>query len=438
MATTKKAEEQRFAKDLEFTDSYVFNKDTRQYIVFLKSAGKTIVVDETTHKSMMNAYCGEDERTVEEIAATHSFPRSYFDEYKRIFGWVREGMPITDEDILEGDTEHLVQDLLEKKRFEISQKFQKKSWKITQENSTKWIQFEDGVLRPFEKFIENIKPLPTKKISKLNLEGEHLIVGLSDVHYGAHSDSRYLFNKDNKGWSLDDTNKAIDDYAAQLLRFVKSKRNPIQSSVIFSVGDILQTLSGKTAKGTEIEAWPLAEGQFDAAFNSLAKFIQYMSEILPVNKIVSLAGNHSIHDTTLFKCLAAYFRTYEGIKFEIHDARWCIVNVGGCGIIAEHGSSPYYKSSLPKEGSARDAYIQKLVLEKREELKDVKQIIYLSADQHHFEMNERGHFTQVMFSTVVARDRYANDNNLRGRAQQNSLIIDNMGLKEVVSFYLGQ
>lgn len=439
MAITNKVKEIQQIKELEFKDKYVFNKDTKQYIVFLKSLSKSIVVDESIHKAMLTAYSGEDERSISEICATFNFPETLFTEYKTIFGWNRKGLAVTDEEIEYGKVDTIVEDLVQQKRFEIAQKLQKKDWDITQQDAIHWREFEIKVLNPFENAIKAIKPLPVPKIKPGKVTGDkHLVIGLSDNHFGSVTDGKFLFNAKNKGWTMADTNKAIDNYATQLNNLVKSRNYKFKEALIFSLGDqIHQNYDGKTTKGTVIEGWPHAEEQWENAFNSYSKLIGYISDILPVSRVISVAGNHSsFGDTILFKALQGYFRNNKSIKFEVYDSRWCLVKVGKVGIIAEHGASPYYKSRLPRGGTPREAYIQKLMWEKREELKDCSQILFISGDTHSFQHNEYGQFDQIIFGSLVGADKYADNNNLRGKPRQNALVLENGHLSEVLNFYL--
>ena len=201
------------------------------------------------------------------------------------------------------------------------------------------------------------------------------------------------------------------------------------------MGDILHTLTGETAKGTPIEGFPLGEEQFDQAFTSLVKFFQGLSEMIGLSRVLSITGNHSLSDCHLFKCLKAYFRNYPNLIFNVYDSRWAVEKVGGLGLLIEHGASPYFKTKLPPMGNQRDAYVQKLILQNRGELDGCKQVVYISGDQHHFEYNERANYEQVMFSTVVGNDFYANQHGLFNIPRQNGLVIEDGKIVEVLNFY---
>jgi hypothetical protein len=437
MATTKKAEEQRFAKDLEFTDGYVFNKEDRKYIVFLKSAGKSIVVDESRHKAMMNAYCGEDERTVEEIAATHAFPRLYFDEYKRIFGWTRDGMSLTDEDILDGDTEELAEHLIEKKRFEIAQKVQKKDWKRTKEDATKWIEFEAKQYNPFVEAINHWTP-PALKIIKSPKEkkGEAKIcaIGLSDLHYGASANARYMYSQPD--WTTEKTCEAVDKFADTIGTDVLARTYNFSKAVIMGLGDLIHSLNGKTTRGTELKYDCIREDQFDYALSSLTHFISRILMMFPAVEVHSVYGNHNYEtEMALFRALAAFFRNQPNIQFFNYSTRPASFRAGNTLILMDHGADSVERTYVPKPGKGLESHVQSLLLQKPELLDGVKTKLFVMGDRHHWENMEYGDFEYIMFSAPMAGDEHSSVNNLRSRARQSCLILDDSGLKEILHCY---
>lgn len=437
MAATKKSEEQKLIKDLEFTDGYVFNPTTKQYVIFLKSASKPIVIDEATFKSMLNAYSGEDQRSVEEICATHSFPKAYFDEMRRIFKWSRDGLPLTDEDILSVDSDELVEDLLEKKRFEVGQKFQKKDWKQTQENSERWVQFEMKNLNPFVRALENWNPPKfTGKIltqNKFKGDPKTWVAALSDLHYGAKASECYMYSQ--KGWDTHKTIEAVKKYSESILRDVKARNYNFEKAIILGMGDLIHSLNGKTGRGTELKYDYIREEQFDYAFTSLAEFIANVASCFPKLEIRSLAGNHNYEsEICLFRALAAYFRNQKNIEFYHYSTRPASFRTGNTLFLIDHGADSGERAYVPS-GPKLQTHVQSLLLQKPELLQGVKTRIFAQGDKHHWHNEEFNDFEFIMFSTSLVGDEHASVNNLNNRARQSSLILDEGGLKEIIHCY---
>ena len=420
-------------------DNLYFNTLTKRYVIYLKSVGgKNITLPESVVKSIYLSYSDlyKEASTIEDVMRLTKLPRECVKELLSIFQLNHSSLPITPYEFLNKNDEEIIQDLESQRKFTLQQKIEHRTWANIQNEASQWRDFKYNTLDPFERFTQNIKPISKPKIKLDKSNADHsLLIGLSDLHFGASSAARYLFSKTNKGWNLDDTNKAIDLYLVNILKLTKERSYKFKECVAFSCGDILHGLYSKTVKGTDIEAFPQGEEQFDSAFNCLARFFEGLSEILPLSRVVSLTGNHSLSDAHLFKCLKAYFRNYEGLIFNVYDSRWAVEVVGELGIVVEHGASPYYKHKLPPNGSQRESYIQKLIWEQREILKNCKQVAFISADQHHFEYNEKNNFEQIMFSTIVGKDKYSNQNGFFNKPRQNGLVIQDGKITEVLNFY---
>jgi hypothetical protein len=118
---------------LEQTDKYTYNRELDQYVVFLRAAGKDIVVPGQRHREMLQAYSNWNgsELSINEICRSFSLPKAWFDEYKAIMGWTHDHEPVTAEELADRPVEDIVGDLLQQKRFALNQEFQKRDWKQT-------------------------------------------------------------------------------------------------------------------------------------------------------------------------------------------------------------------------------------------------------------------------------------------------------------------
>ena len=420
-------------------ENLYLNTLSKQYVVYLKSLGKNVVIPEDKIKSVVTNYTDlfHDAATIEDVAKQLKMPRKIAEEILKVFGFTHSSLPVTPYELHVSSDEEIVSDIEELRKFRLSQEIEKQAWHTIQGQALKWQKLEKNILDPFEQFVKNIKPIEYKPKFKGNVEktGKFLCIGLSDIHWGANSEKRYLFGKSAEDWNIDKTNHAVDKYLAGIFQLIKGRNYKFEECIAISLGDILHTLTGETAKGTPIEGFPLGEEQFDQAFTSLVKFFQGLSEMIGLSRVLSITGNHSLSDCHLFKCLKAYFRNYPNLIFNVYDSRWAVEKVGGLGLLIEHGASPYFKTKLPPMGNQRDAYVQKLILQNRGELDGCKQVVYISGDQHHFEYNERANYEQVMFSTVVGNDFYANQHGLFNIPRQNGLVIEDGKIVEVLNFY---
>lgn len=426
-------------QDLEFKDKYVFNKDTGQYIFFCKKAGKNIVLEESLFKSILQSYSNFNgpDSTINEMSRKFNIPRNILSEILNIYGFTHDEIPVTKEELFEKTPEEITEDLLQTKKFEIYQKFQKKDWKETQEDANKWRALQIGQLNPFKDFVNTFKPQITNVTLPNNeVAGDHHIVfELSDLHFGAHADEEELYL--GKGWNIEETTKSILTLCAKAKAHVLAQKAKYASVKLLLMGDLLDSLTGETEKGTELDTHPIGEKQFEVGFKVLETFISGLLEVCPKIEVIGVAGNHSYYgDWALMKCLEKFFSSNPNVKFNISKKRWVNFEIEGSLFIAEHGYSAFYKAKVPKGDLARESYIKTLLLSKPELLINSKRRYFLTADQHSLEYKEYNGFEFIRFSTPVRGNKFVDHLALTNAPRQNALIVNKDGVQQIVNFYL--
>jgi hypothetical protein len=432
-------------ENIETLEKPYFNTENKQYVVFLNAIGRNMVVSEEKHRSILQMYSNwdGDERTIGQICRNVQWPRPVLIEYLKKFNLTHDSLPVTDEELTTQSDDELLGRLKELRKFSLHQKFEKESWDNIRADAAKWRAFEYKQYGPFLDFLEKYEPKPIKPLPcKYDGRGgdRTMLIGLSDVHYGSHVHPRYIYNdKHSKdgGWSIEHTKEAVDNYFLQIKEEVGSRKYKFEKAILCSLGDIIHGINGFTEKGQKLETFPLGQEQYDGAFDSLTHFIARTLEVFNKCEVHSVAGNHSLLDTILFKALAAYFRTDDRVTFNIYDSQHAMFKVYNTLFVMEHGASPYFKAKLPSTKTARKSYIQDLFLSHPEKLVGAKTKVFLSADQHHFEACEMGDIEQYMFSTLVGADKYADHNGWKNNPRQNCLVVDKDGVKEILNFYLG-
>ncbi len=420
---------------LECKESYVFNKADRTYVVFLKNAGKNVVVPERLHKSLMAAYIGD--MPVDEIESKFSFPASYLPEYKKIFGWQRRGVPITDEDAMELSVESCAEKMLAEKKFDIIQEFNKESWKQTQQDASKWQDFYYKKFEPFQGALDSWSPakIPPFKSPLVDKKSDKVfLVGLSDLHFGASANSAYMFNRPS--WSTKKTVDCVDKFADSITQDVRNRNEKFKKCVIVSLGDILHSVSGKTGRGTELIYDCIEEEQFDYALESLRVFIQRMVELFGACEVHSVGGNHHYEgDVMLFRALDMFFRSDKRITFSHHSSRPSHFIVDKTLIMMDHGADHKERTYVPPRGLKLEKHVQSLLLSVPDIVSRCKSFLFLVGDKHHWEHIEYSNFEFLMFGTTMGSCQHASVNNWKNRARQSCLILDNNGLKEILHTY---
>jgi hypothetical protein len=437
------AQDKEWKSGLKFTKKYVYNKEDDKYVMYLKAANGNIVLPGDIVRGIVKNYsnwCGE-EHSINELCRNYKIPRAYFNELKEVLGITHDSEPITQEELLEKDVHDIAEDLLQQKRFQLHQQFQKRSWEQTEEAASKWFKLQEGVYNPFVNFLTSWVP---PKYSSVHYTGpkmsktwtpRSLLVGLSDVHFGAKSNSKDSYR--NKGYSTQEAVDCLENYTKKIKDIVEERNYGFESCVLASLGDILHTTgAGFTTKGTMLVHDCVKEEQFEAAFQSICKLIINLLSLFPKVHVKSVKGNHNdFGDYVLFKALECYFRTENRITFDVFQSDHGLFKINKCLFVISHGYSAEYKGRIPAQGKARESYIANLFLSKPETLQGVKQKVLLTADQHHLEMREYAEFEHYMLSTTVRGDKHSEAMGLNNMPRQSCFVIDSSGVKEIIYCY---
>jgi len=331
----------------------------------------------------------------------------------------------------------LVEEMANSKSFNIQQKFEKRDWKQTQEDAEKWRVLKHSKIVPFQDFLQKWNPpkyIPFKSQNLNDIKSDKVFtVVLSDLHFGSSANSRYMFNRPD--WSTEQTVAAVDKYATEIIKEVKSRNYKFNKCVIIGIGDLIHSALGKTARGTELIYDCIKEEQFDYALTSLLHFYKRMVELFGKVESHDVGGNHHYElDMALFRALNMYFKEDKRISFTHHSSRPAAFKCGNTLIMMDHGADSKERVYVPS-GAKLEKHVQSILINNQHLLHDVKTKLFIQGDKHHFEHIEFGTFEYVMFGTILGADEHANVNNWYNRARQSIMVLDNTGLKEIIHVY---
>lgn len=427
---------------------YLYNQRTKDYIfdfTDVKNIGKVYTFNETQIMAILQDYSNFDKcpKTIVEVSRIHKIPPWVLKKILNALGKVHDSLPLTDEYMENSDKseEQIAEDLLATRTFNIYQKFNQSTWKQIQENSDKWIQFENGVLSPLKDVLSTLKIdpfIPIKsKLNKQKIENQVYIVCLSDLHFGCSSSKENTFYS-KEDWNIDKTVIALRKYIDSIKKDLLNRKFIPNSCVVFSVGDILDSLSGFTDKATKLNTNPIGIKQFRIAVNALVEFFCELKSLFPKISVRSVPGNHdSLGDILLFEFLKIYFKNDNSITFTITTCRWDMFNIGNNLFVLEHGYSAKYKNKVPYDDKSRENYVQKLFIEKSSEFTNpIKNRYFVMGDRHHYEQKTLSSFEFIQLPTIVESDEYSDNLNLKSRPRQQCFILDNSnGIIETLNFY---
>ena len=429
-------------KDLYYTEKYVYNPESKLYVFLTEGKlGKNVKLQDYEVKSIIKTYSNYDgdESSINEVCLKFNITRQALIEVLKSLNFTHDTLPFLPEELLHIDEDKAVDELIQDKRFIIHQKLQKKDWNQTKEDAAKWNSLISGVINPIQEFLSSWEPkssyLTPLSINRSNSNEQYeMVVGLSDVHFGAYLRNSDVYN--HKEWSTEKTKELISEYAKNIKSDVSKRNYSIKKLNIVSVGDIIHTLSGLTNKGTVLEYDHKGIDQFKFAFEAICQFIESLGDTFEYINVYSVGGNHDfVGDWMLFNTLEKYFRNENRITFYNSATRWIDFKIVNSLFIAEHGYSHQYKSKVPASGPAREAYIQNLFIKHSNKHQNINSRYFICGDQHSLQYDEYNNFEMVRFSSSVGGDKYPDHCNLHSRQRQNAFIVDSKGIKEIINYY---
>lgn len=429
-------------------EKYSYNPNTKQYRIYCPSTGGNVILNKELVESLKEAYSNFDKNpcSINEICKSYHIPRKIFLEIKTAMGWTHDSLPVTTEQILENDdNSSIINDLIQRRTFTIEQQYNKECWKQIEDKAKKFDILLNGIWNPLKDFLSNWQPpknvhnITCKPNKKITGKHEALVINLSDIHFGKHNDGRKSLNL--PAWTIHDTMDVVQQYAEKLNILLQSAHN-VSEIYLLAVGDIIDSLTGLTEKGTRLDSTPIGEEQFSLAMDSMVLFIDSILKLttklgITVN-VKSVSGNHSAFgDWALFYCLSKYYHSNPAIKFDISEKRWNGFKLFNSLIVFEHGYSPYYKHAKLPSGPARQLYIQDIMNSPAfsKLFASTDYHYYIVGDQHHLEHQEYTNFEFIMLSSITPGNNYEDHNLWLSRQRQTILLFDDDGLKQQIYFY---
>lgn len=426
--------------EIKTNDKYSYNTENDTYIVNIKCLAKPFVINGSTHRAICRAYSDLGSSvSSEEICRKYGISPEVFSSYKGIFKLTKNSLPLSDEVIEQNSVADSAADMIEQKKFQIYQEFEKESWKETQAAAQKWRHLEAKTLDPIKEFLNNWTPPKYEpyEVIKTNPENSYSMAVLAnDWHYGACSDKKTLFRGETH--STDKTVESVKKYGEQIVSNIANFGLKISKQLIIFNGDIANSSNpyGQTTKGTQVRNDKLDEELFEIAFNSMAEFILNVSKTSESCLVVSSQGNHGgVLDNLLCFALSKYFKDQKNIEFHINSKFAGSFVERNSLFIYSHGAHNSYKAKAPK-GLKLDNYIQSMIINEQEKYKNITSRIALFGDLHTLNLRETNDFYYILAPSLISGDFYSDALGLRSKPAQISLLIDDYGIKSIFNHYL--
>jgi hypothetical protein len=299
-----------------------------------------------------------------------------------------------------------------------------------------WYDFQNGVLEPLREIVEEWVPAvpeplpPVKNRVKSSNQNDTQCIMLNDLHFGEKIVASELF----QGVDCDTTK--IDNRMKDYLLW---QRDQVAQGVcsdkechLFALGDFVNSMTGFTTKGTQIEG-ERGVGQALAASDCIYRFIEGLSQIFGRVCVHGVGGNHDYYTDLLIlhnvcKRLVDQGRLNEN-DVNITQAIKGSVTVAGTYILYEHGASALFRKKTSAK-SAAGTLAAMLIDPNAPRGKHPR--VAICGDGHCREVVEKHGYMFIRAGAMVDGNRYATENEWISDPSQTSFTVNEHGVSKIL------
>jgi predicted phosphodiesterase len=281
---------QQWTKD----GDYHFDENTGEYLVYLDAANDMVSIPKEKMEQIWEWYSNWTGKTdtINQICQKIGFPRTWFNELRRTMGLTHDREPFTPEEMVEKETDQLVDDLLQKRRRELAQEWENEKLKQIKAEAEDYRRIRQGQIEPLKTALSQLD-LTTNDTDyeiKTRTEGAEnedycALVGIADCHIG-YSD----FDEDE--WSVRDSGDRVIEAYKKVLERTLNNGTPERIILAF-LGDFFHVdrESLSTSYGTQLEAEGLVEDILQEGYRVAHTLVEMAKEVAEVS-IRVVEGNH--------------------------------------------------------------------------------------------------------------------------------------------------
>ena len=323
---------------------YYYAEARDMYVITVKSRKRPLVVPGDVWRSIRDAYSNWDgaPASINDVARRFGISRRIVQELLRAMGTTHDSSPYSDEEILEGEEESLVEDLVRRKEQSIYAKAEKRRWRQIEDESLKWRLVQNSILDPMRSFLSSgdggLPPVnvPTADIRSDSEAGNYaVVIGLTDWHYGCLG-----ADYGHDGYNRDVAIKRMwNSVESVMTRVLKRRRTPDWIGI--PIGS--DNLHADTYKQTTTSL--NTNMHIDGSMRTLVKeylhtmksLVEYLAQFGPV-KLLPCFGNHDrMLGIATYVSLSLLFEDNDRVTAEGDLRDICVMTYGDTMIALNHG-----------------------------------------------------------------------------------------------------
>mgnify|MGYP003109483641 CR=1 FL=1 len=373
---------------------YVYQEDTDMYYTFLRAAGDTIQVPGATHRQMKDAYSNMVSKgaTINEVCREFGMPRNWFDEYRRKHGWTHDMDPFTDEELKQApDVEHLVDDLVLRRRQQLHKKHEARKWKDTEEAAEKWFNFETSVMDNFRGLLSEWHDEAPPRIEMVLPDKPYaLVVSPTDFHWGKFA----WRDETGNDYNFDEAKKRLMETTTDLISRLPGRPEKVfiaTGSDWFHIDNPGKT----TTRGTPQDIFGSPSQILLSGCRLARQHIEMFRQVAPI-EVLFMPGNHDQYSTlTMMLYLQAVYEDVEDVNIIVSPMSRQYIRYGATLMGFTHGDR-LKPEKLP----------QLMAIEKREDWGICDHRLWFTGHVHHQQVKETGGALVIKLPSLSGTDKW--------------------------------
>lgn len=192
ISSNKEDAQNRPVVEIQYKDTpYYYNEHTDHYIFHLKSFPKPVEVSGKDLALIKERYSNWDDMqsSVNEISREFVIPRRVLIEIIKKMGWTHDSDPFMDTELATKSEDELIEETLLKKRRNIKQQLDRRSWDEMKKDAMRYRQLEHTVVKPLMEAMNNRQGEYKKVNVTINISAKgkqklSVVLPIMDIHMG--------------------------------------------------------------------------------------------------------------------------------------------------------------------------------------------------------------------------------------------------------------
>lgn len=295
-----------------------YDPDLDRWTISAKSSGRSFSIANEKYKKIRRNYSSKNYLTINELCRKYELPRWKFMLLKSAFGFTHDDVPYTDKEMMEKDTDELVEEELQRRKEQYFQKLQQKEIDSALKELENYRE-DEYYLEKIDNLIKNhLNPSETLDFSgdlSYNNNRELMLeIPIVDLHL------------DKLSWEPETNNEYNSDIAKE--RFISVINDVLERTedkefekVLFPIGNDFfhyDDIEGHTTFGTKQTIGGRWQKMFIDGVELLVAAIKQLANTCPTVDVFLVPGNHD-KQTSFYALmyLSAYFNNTTTVEVDI-------------------------------------------------------------------------------------------------------------------------